>query len=144
MWSLCLALQWLSWVKIFPIQVLLNQPVLLSPATVRFSFFLLFLFLFFFDGVCQRLTFTSVADGVVEASSIPACLRQAVGQEDCASLIYGRIFRYVHCSYIGLDFPRSAGSFGEGPGACPQPGNAPPHAGVGLLRHPAALPRGAG
>lgn len=109
MGSHCFALQWLSCMKTFSIQVLLNQPVRLSPARVIFSFF--FLFLFFFVGMCPRLSFTSVTDGVVvEAASISACPQQVIGQEDSASLIFGYIFRYIRCSYVGLNFPSGAGS----------------------------------
>lgn len=103
--------------------------------------FLLFVFIF----LCRCLPETDfhLCGRWMEAASIPACLRQAVGQENRASLIYGCIFRYVHCSYAGLDFPRCAGSFGKGPGACSRPGSAPSHARAGLLQHP-AVPGGAG
>lgn len=98
MGSHCFALQWLSCIKTFPIQVLPNQPVPLSSARVIFSSF--FLFLFFFVSICPRLTFTSVTDGVVvEAASISACPQQVIGQEDSASLICGYIFSYI-CSHM--------------------------------------------
>lgn len=113
MWSLCFALQWLSWVKIFNVQVLLNQPVLLSPvSTVWFSFS----FYFYFSWPM------SAQDWLSSLWQMKWWKFQLFQAGSRATRLYldhlWMYFRCIHCSHLRLDFPRGATSFGKEPHAC--------------------------